>query len=168
MMNRQYNEEEANEILRRSISRQAEQGDFASETAEPRRMTTGISSEQLIKMAAELGVTPEAVQAAEQEWRLTHAREQERREFIAHRKQEWTEHLVTYAIVNAFLLLLNFWTEHCISWAVWALFGWGIGIAFHTFSTFRTSGEEFEAEFKKWRKKRKKRRAGEDSADESS
>ena len=42
-------------------------------------------------------------------------------------------HLVTYIIINSFLIFINLWTRPEVIWFVWPLAGWGIGIAFHAY-----------------------------------
>lgn len=50
------------------------------------------------------------------------------------RKQEFRQHLVSYVIVNGFLVALWAITSRGYFWPVWPMLGWGIGLAFHAFS----------------------------------
>ena len=45
-------------------------------------------------------------------------------------------HLVTYILVNAFLVILNLLSSPEYLWFIWPLLGWGIGLVIHAFSTF--------------------------------
>ncbi len=43
-------------------------------------------------------------------------------------------HLKVYCAVNIFLLLLNFTLAGTITWAVFPLLGWGLGVSLHSIS----------------------------------
>jgi hypothetical protein len=45
-------------------------------------------------------------------------------------------HLAVYLVVNAGLILLNMLQTPGKAWAIWPLFGWGIGLLFHGFAVF--------------------------------
>lgn len=47
-------------------------------------------------------------------------------------------HLAAYAAVNMFLIMINLVNYDGTIWFVYPLFGWGIGIATHTFQVFAT------------------------------
>ena len=49
-------------------------------------------------------------------------------------KMGWYTHLTVYLIVNAFLISLSLW--HGEHWAIFPLFGWGIGLFFHGISVW--------------------------------
>jgi hypothetical protein len=53
---------------------------------------------------------------------------QERRDFGAH--------LVTYVVVNAFLIAVWAFTGAGYFWPVWILAGWGVGLVLHAWATF--------------------------------
>ena len=152
-----YSEEEAQEILRQAVARQAQVGGFGHEHLPG--SAPGFSSTDLERMAAELGVAPELVRQVQQERMLRVQEETERKEFIRHQRADFREHLAAYVIVNGMLIAMDFFTSHHITWSIWPLFGWGIGLLFAAKEAFITEGEDFEKEFDKWRKKRAKRRA---------
>lgn len=52
------------------------------------------------------------------------------------RKLGFYLHLVVYLTVNIGLILLNLSTYPTRMWAVWPLFGWGIGLLFHGLAVF--------------------------------
>jgi len=62
------------------------------------------------------------------------------------RKRDFQGHLVTYAIVNAFLWILWALTDDHdgVPWPVWVTFFWGIGVAWQAWSVYgqRPIGEE--------------------------
>jgi hypothetical protein len=49
-------------------------------------------------------------------------------------------HLFTYAIVNVFMIALNYFTSPGHIWWYWTTFGWGIGLLFHAVRVFAMGG----------------------------
>ena len=45
-------------------------------------------------------------------------------------------HLVAYISVNLFLVFINYTTSPQYLWFMWPLFGWGIGLLFHSLAVF--------------------------------
>lgn len=86
----------------------------------------GFSRSQLQEMAADLGISPNALKRAEQ----AHLKEvSEQVDSIQDSKQQqFRQQLRTYAVVNAFLLALNFTLSGTITWAIYPLLGWGLGL----------------------------------------
>ncbi len=154
-MQQRFDHEEAEEILAHAVRRQAEQGGFLLPGEDASARPGAISQEQLARMAAELGVSQEALVAAEREWRAQRLDKAERREFDRHVRGKWLSHLTSYAITNGFLMLINLLTEGHVSWALFPLIGWGIGLAFDTVGTFNRSDDDYQRAFAKWRKKRR-------------
>ena len=99
--------------------------------------------EDLIEIAAELGVSRSAVEEASKhlatERDMEHAREQWR----ARQRREFRAHLVVYVIVNGFLILLDFVMSGG-TWWYFPLLGWGVGLAFDAYSTFFPDPDEVE------------------------
>lgn len=62
--------------------------------------------------------------------------------------REFRDHAVAFATVNGGLIALNLATSPHYLWALWPLFGWGIGFASHAASTYRTphAGRDRRAE----------------------
>ncbi|MCD4690500.1 2TM domain-containing protein [bacterium] len=50
--------------------------------------------------------------------------------------KEFYTHLLTYVIVNAFLIVLNLMTSPGYYWVKWPLLGWGLGLAIHAGTVF--------------------------------
>jgi hypothetical protein len=143
-----YTEEAAKRILQQALDLQMREQDAS------------FSRDQLTEMAQELGISPETLQAAEQQW----LREQEGREereaeqaeiqaFLRDRRQNYKAHLVTYACVNLFLFIISIMGGEF--WFIYPLLGWGIGIAMHTWYVNQTEGETFERELEQWREQRR-------------
>ena len=52
-------------------------------------------------------------------------------------KREFKTHLVIYLVVNA--VLIGIWAASGAGyfWPIWSIGGWGIGLAFHWWNTYR-------------------------------
>lgn len=87
----------------------------------------GFSRSQLEDMAAELGIDSEALERAERQPDKAVAavadpgRDRKRR-------SEFRDQLKTYAAVNGFLLLLNVAISGAVTWAIYPILGWGLGL----------------------------------------
>ncbi len=95
-----YEEDDAEQILRMAASMSSPMG--------------SMSRDRLMATAAELGITPEAVEQAEQQLRSQRAIESERAEFDALKKREFFGHLISYVLVNLFLVAVNLLTSLAI------------------------------------------------------
>ncbi|MFO7975292.1 MAG: 2TM domain-containing protein [Candidatus Hydrogenedentota bacterium] len=99
--------------------------------------------DDLVEIAAELGVSRGAVEAAAEHLATEHDMEYAREQWCARQKQAFRGHLVSYVIVNAFLIVLDF-TISGGAWWYFPFLGWGVGLAFHAYSTFFPSPEQVE------------------------
>lgn len=85
-----------------------------------------MSRQGLLDTAAELGISPDAVEAAEKQIAAQRLDDQLRSEFHANRRAQFTSYLLPYVIFNfAFVIL-------CIGhqfWAFWPILAWAIGLA---------------------------------------
>lgn len=159
MNSKRYSDEEAREILKRAVDFQ-QQDEFE------------YTRDQLMDLGREMGLSQDAIVKAEQAYRSKQGIEtpvlpksttyevpveNEELAFRRHRMQEFRQHLTAYGIVITFLFLINLFTGFDDLWFVYPALGWGIGIAFHFFSTLQSEGEEYEKEFDKWSEKRAKR-----------
>ena len=87
----------------------------------------GFSRSQLEEMATDLGISSEALTRAEQNYQALPAPTQSD-PVQKEKQQEFRQQLRTYAVVNAFLLALNFILSGTITWAIYPLLGWGMGL----------------------------------------
>lgn len=133
-----YSEDEAEQILK--LAARAETG------AVPR--------DRLLAMAEELGLTEEQVALAESQYTKVHAQEYERALFKTQQRQELKGHIASYLAVNAGLLAMDFFTTGRITWSIWPLLGWGIGILSGIAEVFFSGPAEQEKAFQKWKMKR--------------
>lgn len=133
---RSYHQEDIQQILQIAIARQAYEGEF--------------SREQLLEIAAELEISPECLQVAEREWLAQQADLQKRQDFNVYRRGQLQKRFGNYAIVNSFLVLLNLVNAGELSWSLYILLFWGLGLGLNTWNTYQSKGEEYERAFQKW------------------
>lgn len=96
-------------------------------TAMEQRQEDGFSRSQLTEMAADLGISPEILQQAEQALQKVSAPAQSI-SIQESKRQKFRQRLKTYAAVNAFLLVLNVTLSGAITWAIYPILGWGLGL----------------------------------------
>lgn len=75
---------------------------------------------------------------------------------IARKRASFKWNLIAYIIINAFLVMVWYFTEDDYNnfWPIWPLMGWGIGLAFHYFGAYRGSDIfSVEDEYKKLKNK---------------
>lgn len=126
-----------------------------------RRSASGaMSREQLLAAAAEAGISPEAVQEAETEYRERSAEVKERLHYDKHVKHEFWTHLSTYLLVNTGLVFLDLRGDGGLDWAYWPVIGWGLGMIAHAWMTFAKGSDDYEKEFRRWRAKKSLRESG--------
>ncbi|MBS1724986.1 MAG: 2TM domain-containing protein [Armatimonadetes bacterium] len=120
--------------------------------------------DRLQSSADELGISPEVLAMAEQEWAakknadLELANEAgERKRYMRIQFAEFIQHLGLYAVINGFLFWLDISKDGRINWAYWPLMGWGIAVALHAISLV-ARGESEEKDFQKWRRKQRRYR----------
>ncbi|MEO1131965.1 MAG: 2TM domain-containing protein [Cyanobacteria bacterium J06639_1] len=108
-----YSAEQVQQILVRAMNQQEAEG---------------FSRSQLEEMAAELNVSPSALAEAEHQYDAESAFPVKTQEAPRDRRSAWREELKTYAAVNTFLLVLNVWISGAVTWAIYPLLGWGLGL----------------------------------------
>jgi hypothetical protein len=143
--NQFYSSEEAEAILR--IATRLQPG--------------AIGRDQLSQNAAELGITAEALAAAEAEYAKSKVAAQQlaEEERLRHQFQDgrdigWRTHLATYIAVNLLLTLIYFSTSRGdLFWPMFSMFGWGIGLLTHGIVHFSKSIRE--SEFQTWLHRRR-------------
>lgn len=144
MSNLEYSDGDMHEILKRAAAIDG---------------NANLSRHVLEQTAAELGISPDALQRAEAEYQKELAQKSEVDAFLQARRAEFGQHLASYVLINAFLVGVWWFTGAKYPWFIWPLLGWGVGIASHWITSRSTSGDDFEREFRRWRKRRAKGRA---------
>ena len=117
---RHYDSDEVSRIIRRALKL---------------KRAHGISYQDLVDTAKEIGLDPRTVETAiEQEQQAT-KKEKIRKVRLKRRKAGFYSHLWSYLMVNGALLLINNFTPGPW-WFQWSVLGWGIGLAFHCKAVF--------------------------------
>ncbi|MGB7443630.1 MAG: 2TM domain-containing protein [Coleofasciculaceae cyanobacterium] len=131
-----YHQEDIQQILNLAIARQTNSGEF--------------SRDQLVEIALELGISGETLLTAEREWLLQQEARQKRTQFNIYRDSKFKKSFGKYLIVNTFLVCLNLLVAGQLSWSLYILLFWGLGLALKAWSTYQVDGEEYEQAFQKW------------------
>ena len=120
--------------------------------------TGGMSRERLLQTAAELGISAETVERAEEQMRLKReaSREQEedvelKRQFEGERRSKFLADLWSYLGVNAGLIGIWWFSGSSYFWPKWVLLFWGIGVLVDFFGTFFNRDE---TKFQRWKRRR--------------
>lgn len=135
-----YHQEDIQQILQIAIARQAYQGEF--------------TRDQLLEIAAELEISPESLQAAEQEWLIKQTDIQKRLDFNKFRRRRLKKRLGRYGIANSFFLLLNLVSSGELSWSLYILLFWGLFLGLDVWNNVHSQGEEYEIAFHRWYRQR--------------
>ena len=133
---RSYYQEDIQQILQIAIARQVHDAEF--------------SHEQLLEIAAELEISPECLHAAEREWLAQQSDIQKRQNFNAYRRGKLHKRFGNYTIVNSFLVLLNLVSAGALSWSLYVILFWGLGLSLDTWNTYQVKGEDYEKAFQSW------------------
>lgn len=116
-MSKIYNSEEVEQILREATTIQK---------------SNSISQEQLLEIAAEVGIPTETLQIAEKVW----LERQEKSQKKAKRRKAFIKfHLMPYLTTSVFLLLLNLFTTPLYFWSIYPILGLGLGVITDELST---------------------------------
>ncbi|MDX9971674.1 MAG: 2TM domain-containing protein [FCB group bacterium] len=94
-----------------------------------------ISHEELLETAAELGIPPGEVEEAARHLSTERDMEWARDKWLERERAGWRWHVVSFVVVNTFLMAVDLMTGHG-TWFMWPLLGWGMGLAFHTYAIF--------------------------------
>ncbi|MBD2569140.1 2TM domain-containing protein [Anabaena lutea] len=116
-----YSSEEMQQILQTAFARKQE-GEF--------------TQEQIIEIALELGVSSESLQAAEKEWLIQQVEMKKQQISNAQKRREFKSHLISFIVINGFLILLNLFTSPSYFWAIYPILGWGLGLLLHAIKTY--------------------------------
>lgn len=133
---RSYQQEDIQQILNLAIARQASGGEF--------------SRAQLMEIAAELGISTDTLQEAEQEWLIQQKEGLKRQEFNRFRRRKLQKRVGKYVIVNSFLVGIDLISTGEAYWSLYILLFWGLGLGLNIWNTYQLQGEEYEQAFRKW------------------
>lgn len=133
---RSYHQEDIQQILNLAIARQANGGEF--------------SRDQLVEIAVELGISTQTLLEAEQEWLVRQDERQKHRDFNHYRRGQLKKRFGKYLIVNSFFVGLNLLSAGQLSWSLYILLFWGLGLGLSAWNTYQLEGQEYERAFQKW------------------
>lgn len=132
-----YSQEDIQHILQLALARKTDQEE--------------LSKKQLWEIATELDIDYSSLQEAEQEWLKHKEIQKQRQDFHNFQRSRFKQKLVRYLIVNGFLVSLNLLSAGTLSWSIYVLLFWGLGISLEAWKTFQTQSEEYEQAFQRWR-----------------
>jgi 2TM domain len=110
-----------------------------------------LSHPQLLEIAQELSISPETIELAKNQWLVQQQAIKKHQDFDLYRRSKLQDRLGKYAIVNACLIPLNFFTGFGVPWSLYVLTSWGIvrGVAaWRVF--FQRQGYSYDRAFQKW------------------
>jgi fatty acid desaturase len=141
-----YPAEDAQQILQIAIARETESGE--------------LSRTQLLEIAAELGITPDTLLAAEQEWQVRKFELADQKLFDQQRRQRFQHSLSQFVIFGGFSLGLNFLAGGWLIWPIYLIFGpWALGLIWDAWRIYRHNDYSYTQEFERWRRKKQMKRA---------
>ncbi len=111
----QYDDDEVGRIIQRALKL---------------KRAHGISFEDLVDIAQEIGIDSQTVKTAIEQEQREFKNKRIRETRLKRRKAGFYSHLWSYLIINAALLIINNFTPGPW-WFQWSVLGWGIGLAFH-------------------------------------
>ncbi|HEY3268814.1 MAG TPA: 2TM domain-containing protein [Armatimonadota bacterium] len=135
-----YTEEEAQSILSRAVERHA--------------VTGGMTRDQLQAIAAEIGVSNEALVQAEHDCEAERGSREERLAFETHQRNEFMSHAIQMAAIAAFLFAMDLYMAHRITWSVFPILGMALSVALKGRVLLVRGGEDYEKDYMEWRAKR--------------
>jgi 2TM domain len=131
-----YSQEDVQHILQLAIAKRTDPGE--------------LSREQLWEIAAELDIDNESMQAAEREWLDRRFLDKKRQEFAIYRRDLFKQKTIKYLIVNIFLISLDSISGGTLSWSLYILLIWGLGLSLDGWKTFQNKGAAYEQAFQRW------------------
>ncbi len=109
-----------------------------------------LTRQQLWEIAAELDIDGLSIQQAERDWLEQKAINHQRQAFNLYRRQRFQQRLTKYTIVNIFLVSLDLLAGGALSWSLYILLFWGLGLAMNGWRAYQSQGEEYERAFQRW------------------
>jgi hypothetical protein len=140
---RSYSQEDVQQILNLALAQHPTSG-------------TELSYAQLLEIADELRIPPEALKLAENKWLTHQGATEKRQEFDDYRRSKLQNKWGRYAIINTCLVGLNFLTGFGIPWSFYVLIFWGMARGLDTWKFFyQRQGQAYDRSFQNWERKQK-------------
>ena len=131
-----YSQEDIQQILNLAIAKQHTEEE--------------LTRQQLWEIASELDISNAIIQAAETDWLERKAIDRKRSAFNLYRRQKFNQKLIKYAIVNTFLVSFNLIAAGALTWSLYVLLFWGLGVALNGWRAYQCKGEAYERAFQRW------------------
>ena len=141
-----YQNEEVQEILQLALLQRSDGGE--------------VSRAQLLEIAEELDIPLDILQAAERDWLERQAESGQRQDFERDRWILLKQQIGQFAIANGFLVLLNLAMDRSLSWSLYVLLLWGMGLSLKLWQTAQTTGNAYERAYGRWQRRRQIKSAG--------
>ena len=109
-----------------------------------------LTRQQLWEIASELDISNAIIQAAERDWLEQKVVDRQRHAFDLYRRQKFNQKLTKYAIVNTFLVSFNLIAAGTLTWSLYILLFWGLGVALSGWRAYQSKGEAYERAFQRW------------------
>jgi 2TM domain len=133
-----YSQEDIREILNIAL-------------ADRSTLDTDSPHSQLLEIAQELSISPESLELAKNHWLSQQQAIKKHQQFDTYRRSKLQERLGKYAIVNACLIPLNFFTGFGVPWSLYILTSWGIVRGVAAWRVFyQRQGYGYDCAFQKW------------------
>jgi hypothetical protein len=124
-----------------------------------------ISRDKLYQSAAELGISQEAVDQAENALLSERRETGDRVAFEKEKRREFFANLGSFGVTAAILASIDYFTSGGFHWFYWVLIAWGFGIASDLNRTFNRGSADYQKAFRRWQRKRDKRQMGDQFGD---
>lgn len=138
-----YRSEDAQQILKIAIDRQAEAGE--------------LTRAQLFEIALELNIAPADLVAAEQEWLLKQGERTERQTFDRMRRDRFRSHVIKSVIMGGFFVVMSALTGW--GWLIYPVWFLAARLALAAWKTYFLSEEDYLAAFQQWRQRQHLKRS---------
>jgi 2TM domain len=89
-------------------------------------LDNNLSYPQLLEIAQELNISPKLLELTKNQWLSQQQVIKKHQEFDLYRRSKLQEIFCKYALVNACLIPLNFFTGFGVLWSLYVLASWGI------------------------------------------
>lgn len=131
MSQKVFTKNEVEKIIQRAIESSMGKGDSFTES-------------DIMKIADEMNIDPIAVKKSIEEHELMSQFETAKRMWKRRKKQEFYQHFISFSIVNTFLVGIDMYFSGSITWSVFVIIAWGIGLVFDFIESFFPSEEKVE------------------------
>jgi 2TM domain len=119
-------------------------------------LDTDLPHSQLLEIAQELSISPETIELAKSQWLSQQQVIKKHQDFDLYRRSKLQDRLGKYAIVNACLIPINFFTGFGVPWSLYILTSWGIVRGVAAWRVFyQHQGYAYDRAFQKWEYRQK-------------